>query len=416
MSKDYILVVNSGSSSIKFGLYDSQELELAASGAVSRIGDQKSCLDCWGAGGRCHTETDMPDHAGALEGVMHALLADECGGLGSLGEIRAIGHRVVHGGSLIIESVLIDEEVVRQIEECIPLAPLHNPPNLAGIVACRRLVPETPQVAVFDTAFHQTMPSHVYRYAVPSDLYETFGIRRYGFHGTSFRYVSQRAAELVGQRVEDLRMVICHLGNGSSVAAVKDGHSVDTSMGMTPLEGLMMGTRSGDIDPGAVLFMMTGPPGLSAVEVDAVLNKRSGFLAVSQRGNDVRDVADHAAAGDERCALALSMYTYRVKKYVGAYAAAMSGIDALVFTAGIGENSPVVREAVCEGLDFLGIDLDHELNSSSLAGGREISASNAKTRILVVPTNEELMIARDTLQLTEGLGPSTLPLSQAMRN
>jgi acetate kinase len=397
----YVLVLNSGSSSIKFGLHAADTQELTASGAVSRIGEQGSYLDYSGSAGKYRKDADMPDHAKALEGIVRALLDEERGALSSLREIRAVGHRVVHGGSEIVESVIIDDEAIRRIEHCVPLAPLHNPPSLAGIFACRLLLPNTPQVAVLDTAFHQTMPPHAYRYAIPQTYYETFGIRRYGFHGTSFRYVSQRAAELVGRGFEDLRMVVCHLGNGSSMAAIKGGKSVDTTMGMTPLEGLMMGTRSGDIDPGAVLFMMNAAPGLSASDVDRVLNKQSGFLGVSGRGNDVRDVVEHAFDGDERCALALDMYAYRIKKYIGAYAAAMGGIDLLVFTAGIGENSAEVRAAVCAGLQFLGIEVDPQLNSSTHGGERDISVTEAKARVLVVPTDEELMIVQDTLALTQ---------------
>ncbi|MBN1631216.1 MAG: acetate kinase [Thermoleophilia bacterium] len=397
----YVLVINSGSSSVKFGLYSADTQELAASGAASKIGEPGSYLSLTNRGVDSHVDIPAADHADALHGIVRALLDPEHRVLTSVDEIQAIGHRVVHGGNAIIESKRIDDETIALIERCVPLAPLHNPPNLVGIVECRRLFPHTPQVAVLDTAFHQTMPPRAYHYAIPPDYCDVHGIRRYGFHGTSFRYVSQRAAELVGGRLEDLRMVICHLGNGSSIAAVKAGKSVDTSMGMTPLEGLMMGTRSGDIDPGAVLFMMTGPPGLSPSDVDRVLNKESGFLGLSGRGNDVRDVLKYAADGDARCALALEMYAYRITKYVGAYAAAMGGIDVLVFTAGIGENSAQVREAVCTGLEFLGVELDGVLNDATHGEERDISRREARTRVLVVPTNEELMIVRDTLALTQ---------------
>jgi acetate kinase len=399
----YVLVINSGSSSIKFSLYGADTRDLVASGAVSRIGEPAPYLDFSSANGRCHKDVESATHAEALACAIDALQDNETGVLTSLDEIQAIGHRVVHGGSVIRQSVLIDDAVIGQIRDCIPFAPLHNPANLAGILECRRIIPGTPQVAVLDTSFHQTMPPVAYMYAVPYDMYERYGARRYGFHGSSFRCVAGRAADILGRAARDLRMVICHLGNGSSVAAVKCGQSIDTSMGMTPSEGLMMGTRSGDIDPGLVLRMNAGEHGLAPGGMDHILNHESGILGISGVSNDVREVSSRAAAGHVRCKLALDMYAYRVKKYVGAYAAAMGGIDLLAFTAGIGENSAEIRSSVCDGLEFLGIAIDPELNRATRGVEADVSTEGSTVRVLVVPTNEEAIIVQDTLLLTEDL-------------
>jgi len=402
----YILVINSGSSSIKFSLYNAKTRGSVASGAVSRIGEARPCLDFSSAKGRYSREVESPTHAEALDCAFNAMQDGETGVLTSLDEIQAIGHRVVHGGSLIRQSVLIDDAVIDQIKDCIPFAPLHNPPNLAGVLECRRILPKTPQVAVLDTSFHQTMPPVAYMYAIRYDLYERYGARRYGFHGSSYRYVSRRAADMLGRRAQDLKMVICHLGNGSSIAAVKRGRSVDTSMGMTPVEGLMMGTRSGDIDAGLVLSLNAGKPGLAPEQMDHILNNESGILGISGVSNDVREVSARAAAGNLRCTLALDMYAYRIKKYIGAYAAAMGGIDLLVFTAGIGENSAEIRSRICDGLKFLGIAIDPELNSATQGTEADLSAEGSTVRVLVVPTSEEAIIVQDTLLLTKEVAKS----------
>ncbi len=402
----YILVINSGSSSIKFSLYDAETRDSAASGAVSSIGEPRPYLDFSSSKGTYRREVESPTHAEALDCAFNALQDGETGVLTSLDEIQAIGHRVVHGGSVIRQSVLIDDAVIDQIKDCIPFAPLHNPPNLAGVLECRRILPRTPQVAVLDTSFHQTMPPVAYMYAIPYDLYERYGARRYGFHGSSYRYVARRAADMLGRGTYHFKMVICHLGNGSSIAAVKRGRSVDTSMGMTPVEGLMMGTRSGDIDAGLLLRLNAGKHGLAAEEIDRILNNESGILGISGVSNDVREVSARAAAGDLRCMLALDMYAYRIKKYIGAYAAAMGGIDILVFTAGVGENSAEVRASVCDGLEFLGIAIDPELNSATRGTEADISVEGSTVRVLVVPTNEEAIIVQDTLLLTKGVATS----------
>jgi acetate kinase len=316
-----------------------------------------------------------------------------------LSEVSAVGHRTVHGGDTFFESTVIDESVIEKLEECIPLAPLHNPPNLLGIREAKRLLPDIPHVAVFDTSFHQTIPPRAYLYALPYEYYENFKIRRYGFHGTSCRYVSQKAAcEILRRPLEQLKMIICHLGNGVTVAAIDRGKSVDTSMGFTPLEGLMMGTRCGDIDPG-VVFYLHRRLGLSIDRIDDLLNKESGLLGVSGVSNDMRVVLERAENGDARCQLAVDVFTYRVRKYIGAYSAALGGLDALVFTAGIGENSWKIRAMVCEGLEFLGIELDEEKNRLSIGIPSIISREGSKVSVLVVPTSEERMIIQDTIRL-----------------
>ncbi|MBT8342721.1 MAG: acetate kinase [Desulfatitalea sp.] len=394
----YILVINSGSSSIKVKLFDSRTLDVIASGGADRIGEQGSSIDFKGNRGAYRRELRMTNHSQAIKEIIKALMNTETGALHTINDIKAVGHRCVHGGGRFIDSALIDNDVIAKMEECIPLAPLHNPPNLIGIKEARLLLADTPQVAVFDTAFHQTMPKHAFLYAIPYELYKEHHIRRYGFHGTSFRFVLESMGQLLERSIDQARVIIAHLGNGSSITAVNRGKSVDTSMGMTPVEGLMMGTRSGDLDNGILLYLMN-KLGMSVNEVDTMLNKKSGFLGVSGRGNDVRDIIEYAGRGDQRCRLALEICAYRIKKYIGAFAAAMGGLDYLVFTAGIGENSFVMRELICQDLDFLGIKLDPVLNRQTQGTGCDISEKNGQTRVIVVPTNEELMIARDTQRL-----------------
>ena len=394
----HILVINSGSSSIKFKLYEAESETLVMSGTVGRIGESGSYIECKTESGKLLEERVLPTHAAGLEAIMDALVAEPLGMLGSLAEVSALGHRAVHGGDLFTGSVVVNDDVIAKLRECSPLAPLHNPANLMGIVEAQRLLPDVPQVAVFDTAFHQTMPRHAYLYAIPYEYYERYRVRRYGFHGSSYRFVSARAVELMGKATEDVRMVVCHLGNGASMAAIVGGRSVDTSMGLTPLEGLIMGTRSGDLDPGIVFFLRRHLE-MDVDEIDDLLNTQSGFAGVSGAGKDLRDVQTKAAAGDERCELALDMYCYRVRKYIGAYAAAMGGIDALVFTGGIGENSSLVRARVCANLGFLGIRLDDRLNSDSRSGARLLDDETTSVRVMVIPTDEEIVIVRDTLAL-----------------
>lgn len=399
----YVLVINAGSSSIKFGLHDARTQGAVATGEAAKIGEAGAYLDFSGAKGPSRTSVPISDHAEGFGLIFEALVDAEKGVLRSLDEIRAVGHRVVHGGSTIGRSMVIDDDVVERIRECIPFAPLHNPAHLAGILECRRLLPGTPQVVVPDTAFHQTVPAYAHMYAIPYEFYEKYGARRYGFHGSSYRYVSRRAAEMMGGLTEDYRMVVCHLGNGSSMAAIKHGRSIDTTMGFTPAEGLMMGTRSGDIDLGLVLEMIAGRPGLTAEQVDRILNKQSGILGISGVSNDMREVSAHAEAGDQRCTLALDMYSYRIKKYIGAYAAAMGGIDLLVFSGGIGANNAHVRDAACHDLEFLGIAIDHECNKATLGVEGDISAQGSRASVLVIPTNEEAILVEDTLMLTGGV-------------
>ena len=392
-----ILVLNCGSSSLKYQLLDMESETVLAKGLVERIGLEGSRLII-DLPGREKVKKEQPfaNHEVAINAVLEELVREEYGILKSLEEITAIGHRIVHGGERFSGSVIIDEEVLNAVEECVQLAPLHNPPNVLGIKACQKLLPNTPQVGVFDTAFHQTMPKKAYLYGVPYNWYEKYGIRRYGFHGTSHKYVAFKASEILGKPLRELKIITCHLGNGSSVAAVKEGKSVDTSMGFTPLEGLMMGTRSGNIDPAIVTFIQE-KEGLSAAQVNDILNKKSGVLGISGY-SDFRDIEERASAGDDKAKLALEMFCYQVAKYIGAYAAAMNGVDAIVFTAGVGENSEVVRREVCKYLGFLGAILDEEKNKIR---GKEtlISTPDSKVKILVIPTNEELMIAKETLEL-----------------
>jgi acetate kinase len=393
-----ILVINCGSSSLKYQLIDMNGEEVLCKGLVERIGIEGSRIkhDTTGKE-RVIIEEPMANHKVALGLVLNAVIDPNHGAIKAMDEIGAVGHRVVHGGETFASSVIIDDKVMKVLDECIELAPLHNPPNITGIEACKELMPNTPMVAVFDTAFHQTMESDNYIYPIPYEYYEKYKIRRYGFHGTSHKYVSLRAAEILGKDIKDLNIVTCHLGNGSSVCAVRGGKSMDTSMGFTPLEGLAMGTRSGDIDPAIIPFIMD-KEGMTFEEVNNMLNKQSGVLGISGVSSDFRDLEIAMEEGNSRAKLALDVFVNRVKKYVGAYVATMCSIDALVFTAGIGENSGYIREKVCEGLECLGIKIDSELNNIR---GEEAQLNKDLTSatILVIPTNEELMIARDTLEL-----------------
>ena len=394
-----VLVINCGSSSLKYQLIDMVNEEALAQGLVERIGIEGSVLTQKVEGkDKYIVKEEMKDHKDAIRLVLEALVDENNGVIKSMDEISAVGHRVVHGGEKYKESVVINDEVKANIEECFKLAPLHNPANMIGIKACEELMPNTPMVAVFDTAFHGTMPEDAYLYALPYELYEKDGIRKYGFHGTSHKYVSQTCAEVMGRDIKDLKIITCHLGNGASLCAVKNGVSVDTSMGFTPLEGVAMGTRCGNIDPAIVTFLMK-EEGLSVDEVNDLLNKKSGVLGISGISSDFRDIEDAAFnKGNRRAQLALRIFEYKIRTTIGAYAAAMGGVDAIVFTAGVGENGPETREKCLEGLEFLGVEIDREANNVR-GKVREISKAGCKVKAFVIPTNEELVIARDTLEL-----------------
>ena len=394
-----VLVINCGSSSLKYQLIDMATEESLAQGLVERIGIEGSVLTQKVEGkDKYIVKEQMKDHKDAIRLVLAALVDENNGVIKSMDEISAVGHRVVHGGEKYKESVVINDEVKANIEECFKLAPLHNPANMIGIKACEELMPNTPMVAVFDTAFHGTMPEDAYIYALPYELYEKHGIRKYGFHGTSHKYVSQTCAEVMGRDIKDLKIITCHLGNGASLCAVKNGVSVDTSMGFTPLEGVAMGTRCGNIDPAIVTFLMK-EEGLSVDEVNDLLNKKSGVLGISGISSDFRDIEDAAFnKGNRRAQLALRIFEYKIRTTIGAYAAAMGGVDAIVFTAGVGENGPETREKCLEGLEFLGVEIDREANNVR-GKVREISKAGCKVKAFVIPTNEELVIARDTLEL-----------------
>ncbi len=393
-----VFVVNCGSSSIKYQLINMEGEIVMAKGLIERIGMEGSLLKHTPVGKDTVTVTsDIPDHKVGIQMVIEALTNSEYGVLGSMKGIDAVGHRVVHGGERFTDSVLITSDVLKGIEACSEIAPLHNPPNVLGIKACTELMPDTPQVAVFDTAFHQTMPRVAFLYGLPYELYVKYGLRRYGFHGTSHKYVAQRAAEMMGEHTNDLRIITCHLGNGASITAIKYGKSVDTSMGYTPLEGLIMGTRSGEIDPAIIPFLMEKEH-MTAQEVDNYLNKQSGILGISGVSSDFRDLEEAANSGDERSQLAIDIFAYKVKKYIGSYVAAMGGVDAIVFTAGLGENSPFMRDKICNGLEYLGTRIDPVLNAVR-GEAREISIRRARVKIFVIPTNEELVIARDTYRI-----------------
>lgn len=393
-----ILVINTGSSSLKYQLIDMTNEEVLAKGLCDRIGIDNSFLKHTKSGSDTVVlEKNLPNHTVAIKEVISALTDKEIGVIASMDEISAIGHRVVHGGEKFSGSVKISGDVMKALNDCIELAPLHNPPNIVGIEACREVMPNTPMVGVFDTAFHQTMPKHAYLYALPYELYKRYAVRKYGFHGTSHKYVAERAAAMLGKPLEELKIITCHLGNGSSICAVKYGKSIETSMGFTPLAGLPMGTRSGDIDPAIIKFLKE-KENMSIKEVDNLLNKKSGVLGISGVSSDFRDLHAAADEGNERAALAIEIFCYRVKKYIGEYAAAMNGVDVVVFTAGVGENNSIARKMILSDMDYLGIKVDWDKNKER---GKEIdiSAPGAKVRTLVVPTNEELAIARETLKL-----------------
>ncbi len=393
-----ILVINCGSSSLKYQLLDMNGEKVLCKGLVERIGNKGSLIKHDTIGKETVViEEAMPDHTKALELVLDAVAHKDYGAVKSMDEIGAVGHRVVHGGEEFASSVIIDDKVMKAINNCIELAPLHNPPNIMGIEACKKLMPNTPNIAVFDTAFHQSMEADNYIYPLPYEYYEKYQVRRYGFHGTSHKYVTERAAELLNKDIDDLNIITCHLGNGASICAIENGKSIDTSMGFTPLEGLAMGTRSGNIDPAIIPFLMSKED-MSLDEVNAMLNNKSGVLGVSGLSSDFRDLEEAAKDGNERAGLALDIFINRVKKYIGSYVATMSRVDAIVFTAGIGENSIYMRGRICDGLEVLGINLDSKLNE---VRGEEtiISKEDSPTAILLIPTNEELMIAKDTLKL-----------------
>ena len=395
-----ILVINAGSSSLKYQLIDMDSRAVLAKGLCERIGIDGSRLNHTPAGGeKVVIESPMPSHADAIKLVIDALVDEKHGVINSMSEIGAVGHRVVHGGEKFSGSVVIDEAVKAGMRECIPLAPLHNPANLIGIEACEKVMPKVPQVGVFDTAFHQTMPEEAFLYGIPYEYYEKYKIRRYGFHGTSHNYVSGKAAEMLGKPIEQLKIITCHLGNGSSVAAVKNGKVIDTTMGLTPLAGILMGTRSGDLDPAIVTFLME-KENLDIDGINEVLNKKSGVFGVSGVSSDFRDLDGASKEGNKRAQAALKMFSYGIKKYIGAYCAAMGGTDAVVFTAGVGENDGAMRAAIVDGLEFLGIKIDAEKNK--LRGEAiDISAEGALVRTLVIPTDEEMMIATETERLVK---------------
>lgn len=397
-----VLVINSGSSSLKYQLYDMTDESVLAKGLVERIGMDSSILTHKPTGKEEVTEvSEILEHNTAIRKVIEKLTDKTHGVLASVEEINAVGHRVVHGGEFFSESALVDAQAKKNIRALIDLAPLHNPAAIMGIEASEINMPGVPQVVVFDTAFHQTMPEKSYLYAIPRVLYNKYKVRRYGFHGTSHYYVSLAAAEFLGKPIEDLKMITAHIGNGGSLTAIQGGVSVDTSMGMTPLEGLMMGTRSGDLDPAIVPYVMNKEE-LTVSEMNSMLNKHSGLLAISGFSSDMRDITDGWEKGEPNSTLAFEMYEYRLRKYIGSYAAAMNGVDVLIFTAGVGENSAIVRKAVCENLSYLGIEIDEELNKIRSGEPRRISTPNSKVEVLVVPTNEELVIARDTYRIVEG--------------
>ena len=394
-----ILVLNCGSSSIKYALYNMDDNSVMASGGAERVGLDGAFVKVKLPNGeKRQVMHDIPEHTEGVKFIFSLLTDPEIGAIKDLKEIDAVGHRMVHGGEKFNKSVVLDDEVLKVFEECSDLAPLHNPANLKGVKAVSELMPGLPQVGVFDTAFHQTMPKHSYLYAIPYELYKEYGVRRYGFHGTSHRYVSQRVCDFLGVKAADKKIITCHIGNGGSIAAVDGGKCVDTSMGLTPLEGLMMGTRSGDIDGGAITFLQK-KLNLDADGMSNLLNKKSGVLGVSGVSSDMREVDAAAKEGNELAKTALDMYNYRIKKYVGAYTAAMGGCDIIVFTAGVGENQSSMREEVCENMEWMGIKLDKEKNNAVHGEEAVISAPDSKITVVVIPTDEELMIATDTMNL-----------------
>ncbi|MCD8079057.1 MAG: acetate kinase [Bacteroides sp.] len=394
-----ILVLNCGSSSIKYKLFDMDSKEVMAQGGIEKIGLPGSFLKLTLPNDeKVVLEKDIPEHTVGIEFILDTLISKEYGCISSLDEISSVGHRVVHGGEKFNSSVLITDEVIQQMVECSDLAPLHNPANLKGIYTISKLLPEVPQIGVFDTAFHQTMPEHAYIYALPYEFYPKYGVRRYGFHGTSHRYVSQRVCDFLGVDPQGKRIITCHIGNGGSITAVKDGKSVDTSMGLTPVEGLMMGTRCGDVDAGALIFLME-KEGLDKTGLSDLINKKSGVLGVSGVSSDMRELEAACEAGNPRAQLAHAIYIYRIKKYVGAYAAAMGGVDIIVFTGGVGENQQNCRAEVCEGLEFMGVEINQELNARIRGEEVLISTPESRVKVAIIPTDEEFMIASDTLEI-----------------
>ena len=398
-----VLVLNAGSSSIKYQLFDVIKKQVLAKGLVDKIGMADAALiNNRIDGDEVKLEGEIIDHQAGIEYVLGVLISDKHGSIGSLEEIDAVGHRVVHGGESFHSSVLINEQIIRKIEELVPLAPLHNPPNLKGIYAVTELMPETPQVAVFDTAFHQTMPKSAYMYAIPYSLYKKYGLRRYGFHGTSHHYVSKRACEIIGVDYQTQKIITCHLGNGGSITAIKHGKSIDTSMGLTPVEGMIMGTRSGDLDLGVLTYIIDKEE-LNVQEANTLINKHSGILGISGVSSDMREVERASDDGNNRARLALEMYDYRITKYIGSYAAAMNGVDMIIFAGGIGENADRVREAICKNFGYLGLEFDSEKNKGLRSKEAVISKPDSKVKVLVVPTNEELVIAEETVKVINSI-------------
>ena len=396
-----ILVLNCGSSSIKYALYNMDDHSVSTSGGIEKIGLPDSFIKIKTAdGNKVKIEREIPEHTAGVQFIFECLTQGDYAVLSDLSEINAVGHRMVHGGEKFNKSVLLTDEVMEAFAQCNDLAPLHNPANIKGVNAVKACLPSVPQVGVFDTAFHQTMPDYAYMYALPYELYTKYGVRRYGFHGTSHRYVSQRVCEFLGVQAEEKKIITCHIGNGASIAAIKDGKCIDTSMGLTPLEGLIMGTRSGDIDAGAVTFLME-KLNLDTAGISNLLNKQSGLAGVSEASSDFRDILASIEAGNDKARLAKEMYTYRIKKYIGQYAAAMGGVDVIVFTGGAGENQWEVREGATKGLEFLGVEIDRDKNHSVRATEDIISTSNSRVTVCVIPTDEELMIATDTLSLVK---------------
>lgn len=397
-----ILVLNCGSSSVKYKLIDTTNDTTLAEGGVEKIGLDGSFLKFkLPNGDKTTIEESIPDHHKAILLILNILTSAEHGCIKSFDEIDAVGHRVVHGGEKFNKSVLINDEVIAMIKECYDIAPLHNPVNMAGIEAISAIIPDVPQVGVFDTAFHQSMPAKAYMYALPYEMYQKHGIRRFGFHGTSHRYVSRRVCEFLGVPYENQRIITCHIGNGGSISAIKDGKSIDTSMGLTPVEGLMMGTRVGDVDPGALTFIME-KEGYDAKALNNMLNKQSGVLGVSGVSSDMRDIDAAINQGNQRAQLALDMYIYRIIKYIGSYAAVLNGVDIIVFTGGVGENQIFLRKAVCDSLTYLGVNIDNDTNAGSRGEEKVISSPDSRVKVVVIPTDEELMIARDTEAIVNG--------------
>lgn len=398
-----ILVLNCGSSSIKYQLFNIETKEVLAKGGIEKIGLDDSFLKVTLPNGEKETIfASIPEHTAGVRLIIDTLTGEQYGVLKSINEIDAVGHRMVHGGEKFSASTLLTDEVLHDFIACNDLAPLHNPANMKGVDAVKAIAPDMLQVGVFDTAFHQTMPNHAYMYAIPYELYEKHGVRRYGFHGTSHRYVTKRALEMTGMQAEGSRIITCHIGNGGSISAVKDGKSIDTSMGLTPLEGLMMGTRSGDIDAGAIPFIMDKME-LDTHGLSDLLNKKSGLAAISGISMDMREVDAAAKEGNRRASLAITMYTYRIKKYIGAYAAAMGGVDVIAFAGGVGENQGNIRAAALDGLEFIGVELDKEINAKTRGEEAVLSTPASKVKVLLIPTDEELMIASDTYDIVKGI-------------